>query len=414
MSDSQKFIGDKLRSAREELSKSISEMSEKTNIRKSYLAALEEEDFETLPESIYTRNFIKLYARALNIEHKDLIDYYQSHFQKDEIETVNNIPEYKDFAVKHKSSGNGSKLWIPLILLLLLLAAAAGLWFFNRDFVYKNLPWLNPQQSTSSIGETSAPTIGEASTTAIGETATPATGETTAPSDIETATIETTATDADNADVANTDSSNNQPETSEPDIVDTADSSPNSAETSENTITANEVPDTIKLSIITDPPGATVNIDNFIMAQKTPVIDAPVSSGKQRSVLLSLDGFISYSEELDLTKDTVLEVGLEPIQVIETTDENGETVTQPESRDDNTITIKTTEDTWLEVWQGDQRNQGNKLVYKMLPAGREFNFELPVYVHTGNAGGVHIYVGDKDLGKMGSKGEVLGKAFSAD
>ncbi|HHO55293.1 MAG TPA: DUF4115 domain-containing protein, partial [Trueperaceae bacterium] len=172
-----------------------------------------------------------------------------------------------------------------------------------------------------------------------------------------------------------------------------------------------EIPETIKISIQTEPSGATVNIDNFVLAQTTPIVEAPISSGEKRNIVISLDGYTSYSSDTDLLADTNLEVVLEPIQTSEEASENSETIAVADNTTNNGIKITTTEDTWLEVYQGLARGQGKQLVYKVIKAGQEFNFDLPVYIHTGNASGVKISLNGKDLGKMGSSGEVLGRAY---
>ncbi len=400
------FIGSKLLAAREEKGLSISDLSEITNIRKSYLLALEEENFDELPEAVYTKNFIKLSARALGIDSQELIQHYENKFQTEVIESSDNVPEYQDFSVPKKNS-RISPLLIIFPLLALLLAAAAGLWFFNRDFVYKTFPQLAPkaviQNNIDNDITTNTNTI---------DTSNPSNNLAASPSVDSNPDLLTTSSDsADNS--LEGDSSNSSANLATVDgdsetVLNTEDSDSQVPEL------VAEVPETIKISIQTEPSGATVSIDNFVLAQTTPIVEAPISSGEKRNIVISLDGYTSYSSDTDLLADTNLEVVLEPIQTSEEASENSETIAVADNTTNNGIKITTTEDTWLEVYQGLARGQGKQLVYKVIKAGQEFNFDLPVYIHTGNASGVKISLNGKDLGKMGSSGEVLGRAYPKD
>ncbi len=407
------FIGSKLLHAREEKGLSIKDVSEMTNIRKSYLIALEEENFEELPETVYTKNFIKLYARALGIDNQELVEHYESNFQTTPTENTTNVPEYRDFSVTKKSS-RISPLLIILPLLALLLAAAAGLWFFNRDFVYKTFPQLAPSpivldDSSNTNSNNISTNTSSDSTTTVADTAATDTSDTDSiPNLLSDGSDSNSATDtsADNQELAlNTNDSEN---TSEANNLEASANTDSNTDTQNSQIPA-EIPETIKISIKTEPSGATVSIDNFVLAQTTPLKQAPISSGEKRNLVVSLDGYISYDENLDLYQDTNLEIVLEPVQSsIENTEDATATVASSEA---TAIKILTTEDTWLEVYQGTARGEGKELVYKVINAGREFNFDLPVYIHTGNAGGVRISINGKDIGKMGSSGEVLGKFY---
>ena len=91
---------------------------------------------------------------------------------------------------------------------------------------------------------------------------------------------------------------------------------------------------------------------------------------------------------------------------------SGASVT-PTSVGPNQIGINITARTWLEVYQSTTRNQGNRLVYATVDAGQHYVFDLPVYLHVGNAAGVDVVLRGQDLGAMGSPGAVVSRAFPA-
>ena len=54
----------------------LSDISEITHVRKEYLKALEEGRYADLPEDIYARNFLRLYAQAVGLDDSKLLDRY--------------------------------------------------------------------------------------------------------------------------------------------------------------------------------------------------------------------------------------------------------------------------------------------------------------------------------------------------
>jgi hypothetical protein len=69
-------IGNTLRSARVRRGLDLRECEAETRIRARYLAALEEERFEVLPEPAYARGFLRAYATFLGIDARVLVEEY--------------------------------------------------------------------------------------------------------------------------------------------------------------------------------------------------------------------------------------------------------------------------------------------------------------------------------------------------
>src|SRR6185369_15808901 len=61
-------LGAWLRTERLRRGFSYAEVERDTHINRLYLEALEDEHYDVLPAPVYTRGFVKLYARALGIE----------------------------------------------------------------------------------------------------------------------------------------------------------------------------------------------------------------------------------------------------------------------------------------------------------------------------------------------------------
>ena len=69
-------IGERLRSARQALGLSLEEIESVTRIQRPYLAALEQEAFDTLPGPAYVRGFLRAYAAYLGIPPEELLELY--------------------------------------------------------------------------------------------------------------------------------------------------------------------------------------------------------------------------------------------------------------------------------------------------------------------------------------------------
>ena len=83
MSDSdtqieQAEIGQLLRAAREASGASVDDVAAILRIRSDHLQALEDEDFERLPGSVYAIGFIRTYATHLDLNAAELIDRYKA------------------------------------------------------------------------------------------------------------------------------------------------------------------------------------------------------------------------------------------------------------------------------------------------------------------------------------------------
>lgn len=74
-------IGERLRNAREAKGLSLTAVAGMTHIRSVYLQALEDEQFDRLPGSIYVKGFLRTYAAALGIDPDDLLEAYPVAFE---------------------------------------------------------------------------------------------------------------------------------------------------------------------------------------------------------------------------------------------------------------------------------------------------------------------------------------------
>ena len=67
-------IGNILKEARETRGLTLEKVEAETKIRKKYIAAMEQGEFQTLPGPIYARAFLKNYAKYLNIDTEEIAE----------------------------------------------------------------------------------------------------------------------------------------------------------------------------------------------------------------------------------------------------------------------------------------------------------------------------------------------------
>lgn len=70
-------IGDTLSEARTRRAADLEEVHAATGIRPRYLEAIEQEDWDALPEEFYARSFIRKYARFLDVDPEPLVEEYR-------------------------------------------------------------------------------------------------------------------------------------------------------------------------------------------------------------------------------------------------------------------------------------------------------------------------------------------------
>jgi curved DNA-binding protein CbpA len=93
--NTQDFSGDFLKKIREYKNVSVKRMSEMTKILKTYLHYIEEEDFDRLPATAYTRGFIFQYAKCLKLNPDLVSNSYIARLKKFRGESLGTNVELK-------------------------------------------------------------------------------------------------------------------------------------------------------------------------------------------------------------------------------------------------------------------------------------------------------------------------------
>ena len=129
-------IGEQLRLAREGRGIPLREISDQTRISVRYLEAIESSDYDRLPGGVFTRSFIKAYARCVGYDEKDAIEGYTRYLREhgETADEVNTTPIHSKVYTDTPATRSPvlTVLLAILILALLTAGALAALHWFQR------------------------------------------------------------------------------------------------------------------------------------------------------------------------------------------------------------------------------------------------------------------------------------------
>lgn len=412
-------LGALLREARRQRELDLSDIARVTHVRKEYLAALEEGRYDDLPEDVYARNFLRLYADTVGLDHQRTLDAYQRERNGVRAAAPATVPSVAptprsapavpaggdpEAAASDQVAGRPANTpsgrqgaprrglpdlpnLAPALATVLLVVAivALALWGFNNTFFRPSTraPSAPPPQAPSQEASPPAAAAGgsgglAASTTASGESAG---GEAEGASDALAAPGDALTQPASGA------------------------AGPAAVAQAQDAL----------LSVDTLPPGAEVTVDGFPLPGTTPIREVSVTALDNRMVRVTLPGYEPIAERYDLSFDRALSFNLTPVAAPEsaagTPPATDAAAAASPGAGQGTIAISITEPTWLEVYGSTSRNAGERLVYTTAQPGASYTFPLPVYVHVGNAAGVQVSIDGGEPAPMGSSGSVTGRAF---
>ena len=144
-------IGTILKSSRLKSKKSLEEISSELCIRKIYLIALEEGDYETLPPIPYGVGYVRTYARYLGLNPERAVKLYKSASQTEE---QNNENEEQEKAEVNKISGK--HIVVGIISLLAIYAAWS---FYSNMNAAQTLPIQSIEEKNTNVEENMAEEI---------------------------------------------------------------------------------------------------------------------------------------------------------------------------------------------------------------------------------------------------------------
>lgn len=170
-------------------------------------------------------------------------------------------------------------------------------------------------------------------------------------------------------------------------------------------------PQQVNLRISSQPTGARVYLDGFLLGQAP--LDVPVEMGS-RILRLEADGYQKYEQTLTINTDRNLTVALKPSPATSPTAAVTPDSTPPATpsvtpaNPKNGLVLNLVGRSWVRVVDA----KTGKGLYEGIPAkGTQLSFPLPVVVRSGNAGAIEILVNGQSRGLMGKEGQVANQRY---
>lgn len=326
-------LGALLQEAREKRDMSLSDVAGITHVRKEYLQAIDEGRWNDLPENVYTRNFLRLYASTVGVNEGEVLNLYAEerygkqhrsdkprpndrrasqasapspssngtggqavtgHTSRSNVRSnaySYSAPEDRSAPAEVKPKARG-RLATALLSLIILGSLGVIAW---QNFIYPEgeivqkarawyeqqtwLPWLEADNAAEDV--TLVNTNNPSPRSGAGNDATLSDAGNNNASANATADATTTTV---------SDTSSSQPE---------APSTPLLTEASNPTLPSNDASDQVFLTIRTEPEGAKAYLDNFELGL-TPVEDFPTAPANSRLLRIEYEGYTPIEEEVVL------------------------------------------------------------------------------------------------------------------
>lgn len=131
------LAGERLREIRQRRGISLDELAELTKIRASYLAAIEEGNYDKIPAEVFVRGFITQYAQVLNEDPQPFLDLYREERGAREEEAARSQAEKDRAAAMKRLREETRRRWfialaVAAAAILVLLLAAVAIWYWAR------------------------------------------------------------------------------------------------------------------------------------------------------------------------------------------------------------------------------------------------------------------------------------------
>lgn len=177
-------------------------------------------------------------------------------------------------------------------------------------------------------------------------------------------------------------------------------------------------PQQVSLKIATQPTGAKVYLDGFLLGQAP--LEARVEVG-DRTLRVEASGFQKYEQTLSIAGDRNLSIALKPSVAAPTSPSSNPTTSSTPTNPSNpatptpvpldpnsSVVLKMVGRSWIRVVNA---RTGQEL-YEGIPAkGAQLSYPLPVVVRSGNAGAIQVVVNGQDRGLMGKEGQVASQRY---
>jgi cytoskeleton protein RodZ len=147
-------FGEELRREREIRGISLKEIADSTKVSKRFLEAIERNDYRNLPAPVFTRGFIREYARYLGLNADEMVTRYMHY-----LDSTDDPPQERPLTtanvmrIRPPAPRRSAAPAITITVIVLVALAAAGFWLFRNGF-----PRMTSARGVSAAHPAPAPT----------------------------------------------------------------------------------------------------------------------------------------------------------------------------------------------------------------------------------------------------------------
>ena len=159
----EKTVGQVLRAKRATLDMTLKQVEDYTKIQKTYIIALEQDDYDALPGDFYIKAYLKQYAERLGLDSDQLIDAYEEGAMIEVDEPIDHSVNYRFIKPSERDDQeqvtNARKTWryyLPITILggvacLIVIAISIVVLLNNpkKDDIAENLYTVSASSSVS-------------------------------------------------------------------------------------------------------------------------------------------------------------------------------------------------------------------------------------------------------------------------
>jgi cytoskeletal protein RodZ len=141
-------VGQRLAEARFRKGLTLDDVSQATKIKKEFLAAIEEGEYEKLPSFAYSQGFVRNYAKLVSLSEKETLALFRREFDTDK--TVKVLPE--GFSKNYSRSRFKNKQQLMLIGIIFLIVFTFIAYQFRFIFLNPPLNIISPKNAAVITG----------------------------------------------------------------------------------------------------------------------------------------------------------------------------------------------------------------------------------------------------------------------
>ena len=167
-------LGDRFRAAREARGLSLSDVAEQIRIRSVYLGAIEDENWGAIGAPVYTRGFLRTYARYLGLDPEEVVAEFSGASAVEAAQTISSSMGGSSADYTYVESQRRSRLLSPLVWIAGLIAVGLVAFIVYTELTGRSKPGAVAALPSSSPSATLSPTP-------IGSQASPSPGASTSP-----------------------------------------------------------------------------------------------------------------------------------------------------------------------------------------------------------------------------------------